>query len=145
MPVGKAKAAAKETAGEEFRLIVPCFTSVDESHISDQLERNHFLWLDLTSPTTEDLVRLRDVFGFHPLAQLTVIATIFLPLAFITGFFGQNFGWLVDHIESLPAFLAYGIGGLAIPLVLLTTWMKIRMPHVDTRIPVDETAGRRAR
>ena len=36
MPVGKAKAAAKETAGEEFRLIVPCFTSVDESHISDQ-------------------------------------------------------------------------------------------------------------
>jgi magnesium transporter len=42
--------------------------------------------------------------------QLTIIATIFLPLSFVTGFFGQNFAWMVDRNAGLPAFLGLGIG-----------------------------------
>jgi magnesium transporter len=49
--------------------------------------------------------RLNDV-----MKQLTIIATIFLPLSFLTGFFGQNLGWLVNREGSLPAFLILGVG-----------------------------------
>ena len=68
MPVGKAKAATPETAGEEFRLVVPCFTRVDETRIRDHLRRDQFFWLDLNGPGPDELAQLREIFGFHPLA-----------------------------------------------------------------------------
>jgi magnesium transporter len=42
--------------------------------------------------------------------QLTIIATVFLPLTFITGFFGQNFGWMVGNIQTSSTFFGLGIG-----------------------------------
>jgi magnesium transporter len=42
--------------------------------------------------------------------QLAVIATIFVPLTFVTGFFGQKFGWMVGHTTGWPAFVGLGIG-----------------------------------
>ena len=56
--------------------------------------------------------------------QLTIIATIFLPLSFVTGFFGQNFAWLVRHIDTFGAFMAFGIGGILVPAVLLLLWFR---------------------
>jgi magnesium transporter len=44
---------------------------------------------------------------------VSFVATIFVPLTFVTGFFGMNFGWMVDHIDSPSAFWGLGI---AIPV-----------------------------
>jgi magnesium transporter len=45
--------------------------------------------------------------------QLTVIATIFLPLGFITGFFGQNFSYLVTHLITPEwTFWVIGVGSM---------------------------------
>jgi magnesium transporter len=60
--------------------------------------------------------------------QLTILATVFLPLTFITGFFGQNFAWLIRHISSDTAFVVYGIGGMLVPLALLFLWLRRNRP-----------------
>jgi magnesium transporter len=48
---------------------------------------------------------------------VSVVATIFVPLTFITGFFGMNFGWMTDHIETQVAFWLLGV---VVPLATAT-------------------------
>jgi magnesium transporter len=55
---------------------------------------------------------------------LTLVATIFLPLSFITGFFGMNFAWLTGHITSFWVFAVYGLGSLVIATVGIYLWFR---------------------
>ncbi|HEY8679022.1 MAG TPA: magnesium/cobalt transporter CorA [Candidatus Dormibacteraeota bacterium] len=64
--------------------------------------------------------RLNDV-----MRRLTVIATLFMPLTFITGFFGMNFAWLVGHITTLGAFL-FGIAVMLITIVIQFLYFRRR-------------------
>jgi magnesium transporter len=57
-------------------------------------------------------------------ARLTLLATIFVPLTLITSYFGQNFGWLVGQIDSLRAFLIWGVAAMILPAVVIWAWLR---------------------
>ena len=58
--------------------------------------------------------------------RLTVVGTLFVVWTLITGFFGQNFPFLVNHISGLNHFLLFGVGGLVVPTIVLggLFWVK---------------------
>jgi magnesium transporter len=87
--------------------------------IGDQLNR----LVDAIDAAGDALSKLAELSLNETTYRLTAIATIFLPLTFITGFFGMNFGWMVRHIDTATAFVLLGIGAplagvLAILLVV---------------------------
>jgi magnesium transporter len=58
--------------------------------------------------------------------QLTIMATIFLPLTYLTGFFGQNFGWLVNSVGSWEEFFGIGVGTEAVAVIILLLMFRRR-------------------
>jgi magnesium transporter len=59
--------------------------------------------------------------------QLAIIATVFLPLSFLTGFFGQNFSLLVNHLLVHSwSFWVFGIGLEVAAIVVLMALFRRR-------------------
>jgi magnesium transporter len=75
--------------------------------------------------------------------RLTIVATIFLPLTFLTGFFGMNFQFLVGSISTRSAFIG-GVTAMAlsVPLVL---WVSQRFTSNVRPVPAAGRPGLRAR
>lgn len=94
---------------------VPGMTADDERYFRDVYD--HLIRISDLVDTYRDLLtgamdvylstvsnRLNSV-----MKQLAIIATVFMPLTFLTGFFGQNFPSLVGHIGGWTAFAVFGI------------------------------------
>jgi magnesium transporter len=93
--------------------------------VADHLTRTagHLEGLRDRLATTLDLYTSANANRLNEVTErLTLVATIFLPLSVVVGFFGQNFAWLTSHIDSLTTFLIWGVGlpvaGLAVMAVL---------------------------
>jgi magnesium transporter len=80
--------------------------------------------VDRVDAASSALTHLLDLQLNETTFRLTVVATIFLPLTFLTGFFGMNFGWLVDHIDSATAFWLLGVGLMTGPLLLVLALLR---------------------
>jgi magnesium transporter len=84
------------------------------------------LWraLDETDADRETLQGMLDTYANEVQERLTIVATIFLPLSALTGFFGMNFNWMIIHLGSAWAFFGLGVGGLLGSCVLIVLWLR---------------------
>lgn len=82
-----------------------------------------------------DLRALTDTFfnananRLNRVATLVAVVVMFFSVwTLVTGFFGQNFGWLVDSVDTKRDFLIFGLGGLIVPTVILVAvlWWRRR-------------------
>ena len=74
---------------------------------------------DSSSGSRGDRAAPRSGLGRRASYWLTVVATVFLPLTFVTGFFGMNFAWMVHEIDTELAFWLLGIGTLLLGVALI--------------------------
>ncbi|MGW1884158.1 CorA family divalent cation transporter [Streptomyces sp. NPDC001970] len=72
--------------------------------------------------------------------RLAIVSTIFLPLTFLTGFFGMNFTYMTDELESGVVFWLLAVGLQAVVLLIALyalhrtrIWRKLREDGRDDR------------
>lgn len=67
--------------------------------------------------------------------QLTIVSIIFLPVTFLTGYFGMNFGWLDNSLNSLWSWVLLGVA-LPIAMVLWSIAVLSRRGYLRRKKPV---------
>jgi Mg2+ and Co2+ transporter CorA len=58
--------------------------------------------------------------------RLTLVSLIFLPVTALSGFFGMNFNWMIDHLGSRDAFLICGILLPALSVIISVGYFRQR-------------------
>ncbi len=76
--------------------------------LRDTIQRLHGVAGDLRNAVQDYQTQVGNAQGDR-INQLTVVSVLFLPVTFLTGYFGMNFTWLDDAIGSLRAWLLLGV------------------------------------
>ena len=97
-----AEQAVFERAGVEIGALRGFDT--DEEPYLDRLAGQVNRLVDSIDAAASSLGTLLDLQLNERAYLVSVLAAIFVPLTFLTGFFGMNFGWMVDQIDSAIAF-----------------------------------------
>jgi len=92
--------------------------------VRDQINR----LVEAIDATADSVTRFIDLRLNETTYWLTVVATVFLPLTFVTGFFGMNFGWMVNHITSPLAFFLLGVGSCVVGVAATLLAIRRRTP-----------------
>ncbi|NMO93544.1 magnesium transporter CorA family protein [Actinomycetospora sp. TBRC 11914] len=80
--------------------------------------------LDEVEADRETLQGMLDTYSNEVQERLTIVATVFLPLTALTGFFGMNFTWMIDHLGAAWAFFGLGVGGLLVSCLVIIGWLR---------------------
>lgn len=117
--------------------------SSDDERYFERLEGQVDRLFDKIDASAQATATLIDLRLNQTTYWLTVVATIFLPLTFITGFFGMNFGWMVGKIGTPLAFWLLGVGSMLVGVGLVWRLAVRRSPVQAEPIDPERSPGRR--
>ncbi len=104
----------------------------DSEHYFERIYAQLNRLIDGIDSADDGLAKLIDLRLNETIYWLTVVATIFLPLTFVTGFFGMNFGWMTDRIDTPLAFALLGIGAPLVGVIVTLLLVRRRGTPVET-------------
>jgi magnesium transporter len=107
----------------------------DSENYFDRIHAQLNRLIDAIDAAGDAMAKLIDLRLNETIYWLTVVATIFLPLTFVTGFFGMNFGWMIDRIATPLAFVLLGLGAPALGVALTVLLVRRRGTPVEPEGP----------
>jgi magnesium transporter len=149
--VGKADPGASAVRQEQLRVSTPgrvlvprtgAVLAAHPSRVEELARQREYFWLDLVDGDGSELDRFSGMLGLDrrtmafasryeerptviPHGELALLV-MYGALSFITGFFGQNFGYLSNHIRGPMAFWGLGIGAELVAVVIVLVLFRRR-------------------
>ena len=104
----------------------------DSEHYFERIYSQLSRLIDGIDAAADGLAKLIDLRLNETIYWLTVVATVFLPLTFVTGFFGMNFAWMIDRLDTALAFVLLGIGAPILGAVLTVLAVRRRGTPIES-------------